>query len=182
MNWRWISLAALLAAIAIGYGAFHRRSGAPIAAGAAPPQPGYYLNSAIITQTQQDGSIGSQLIADRIEQRPSDDAIALEKVRVHYFQARDKEWILTAQRGLVPAESSIIELSGDVHLRPSDVERTFLRTEALAIDAERNVARALHRPTTVEFGGHRMTVQDFTADLDSEKVRMESVRGAYESR
>lgn len=180
MNWRWISLAALLAAFVIGYGAWNKRRSETIAADAAPPQPGYYLNDAIITQTQRDGSLGSQLIAERIEQRTSDDAITLQKVRVHYFQAADKEWILTAQRGLVPAESSIIQLSGDVHLRPSDVERTFLRTEALAVDAERNIARAVNRPTTLEFGGHRMTVQNFTADLNTEKVRMESVRGAYD--
>lgn len=181
MNWRWISLSAVLAAFVVGYGAYNRRNAGEIAAGAPPPQPGYYLNDAIITQMQSDGTVGSQLIADRIEQRRDDDSINLQKVRVHYYQAADREWILTAQRGLVPAESSVIQLFGDVHLRPSDVERTFLRTEALAIDAERNVAQAVNRPTMVEFGGHRMTVQDFSADLNTEKLRMESVRGAYES-
>ena len=56
MNWRWISLAALLAALVIGYGALVDRNPAPTTNDAQAEQPGYYLQDAVITQTQQDGS------------------------------------------------------------------------------------------------------------------------------
>ena len=182
MNWRWVSIAALLAALAIGYGAFNKRASRPVASDRTPAQPGYYLNDAIITQTQGDGSIGIRLVAERIEQRPGDDAIAIENVRVNYFQAPQKEWVLTAQRGLVPADSRIVHFAGDVELRPSDVPHAFLRTDALAIDTERNIARSVDAPAQLTFGQHTLTVQDFTADLNTEKLRMESVHGAYDSR
>ena len=57
MNWRWISLAALLGALVIGYGALVDRSPEPAASSGQADQPGYYLQDAVITQTQPDGSV-----------------------------------------------------------------------------------------------------------------------------
>jgi LPS export ABC transporter protein LptC len=180
MNWRWISIAALLAALVVGYGAFNNRSGSQVTSRETPPQPGYYLNDAIISETQSDGSVGIRLVASHIEQRASDDAIALSNVHVNYFQAAGKEWLLTAQRGLVPAESRIVQFAGDVELRPADASNAFLRTERLAIDTERNVAYGLDSPVAMRFGQHALTVQNFTADLNTEKLRLESVNGRSE--
>jgi lipopolysaccharide export system protein LptC len=161
----------------IGYGAFNKRADLPVTSREAPPQPGYYLHDAVITETQKDGSVGIRLVASRIEQRASDDAIALTGVHVNYFQAADKEWLLTAQRGLVPADSRIVQFSGDVQLRPADASNAYLHTEKLAIDTERNVAYGLDSPVAMRFGQHALTVQHFTADLNTEKLRMESVNG-----
>jgi LPS export ABC transporter protein LptC len=179
MNWRWVTLAALLAALGIVYGAFIKRDPSSMTTGDAPPQPGYYVNDAIITQTQKDGSLGARFVAERIEQRPSDDAIAITNVRVNYFLAPPREWILTAERGVVPADSQTVQLMGAVELRPSDAPNAFLRTDALEIDMERNVARGLESPTKIRFGPHTLTARTFTADLETEKVHMESINGAY---
>lgn len=179
MNWRWVTLTALLAALAIGYGALNKRDPASLTTSDAPPQPGYYVNDAVIMQTQKDGSLGARFVAERIEQRPSDDAIAITNVRVNYFQAPPREWILTAERGVVPADSQTVQLMGAVELRPSDAPNAFLRTDALEIDMERNVARGLESPTTIRFGPHTLTGRTFTADLETEKVQMESINGAY---
>src|SRR5262245_13442405 len=103
MNWRWISLAALLAALVIGYGALVERNPAPTANDAQAEQPGYYLQDAVITQTQENGSVSLRLIANRIEQRRRDDSIELQTVRVNYFQSPQREWLLTARQGFVPA-------------------------------------------------------------------------------
>lgn len=181
MNWRWVSLAALLAALVIGYGAFNDRTDSSMIGAATPPQPGYYLHDAIITETQQDGSLGMRLIAELIEQRPSDDAITLSGVRVNYFHAPGRQWALSAHRGVVPADSRIVHLMGDVVLRPADSPDSLLRTEALTIDTGRNIAYADNSPVDVQFGQHAMTVQSFTADLTSEKVRLESVNGRFKS-
>lgn len=180
MNWRWALLAGLLAALAVGYNVINGRGSKPETPAAAPPQPGYYLNDAVITQTQPDGSFGVRLTAQRIEQQPSDKAIAMADVRVDYFQAAGKEWVLTAQRGLAPADSRIVHFVGDVELRPKNAPDAYLRTDALTIDTERNIARAARSPATLKFGQHTLTVQSFTVDLNTEKLRMESPRGAYD--
>lgn len=180
MNWRWISLAALLAALVIGYGALVQRNPAPAANNGQAERPGYYLQDAIITQTQQDGSIGLRLVANRIEQQHVDDSISLDTVRVNYFQSPEHEWLLTARRGSVPANFRVVQLFGDVELRPADAQPTaLLRTESMAIDTQSNVAYSLSSPVQLRFGEYAMTVKNFRADLNSEKIRLESVHGRF---
>ncbi|HEX7117057.1 MAG TPA: LPS export ABC transporter periplasmic protein LptC [Steroidobacter sp.] len=180
MNWRWISLSALLAALVIGYGALSGRGTRPLRSQAPPEQPGYYLEDAVITQTQQDGSLELKLEAERIEQQRNDDSIALHGVRAEYFESPERQWQLSAQRGLVPANSRILHLAGNVELRPADSATTFLRTDALAIDPEKNIAYSTSSPVSLRFGQHTMTVNSFRADLSNETIRLESVDGRFE--
>lgn len=181
MNWRWISLAALLAALVIGYGALVERNPAPTANGSQAEQPGYYLQDAVITQTQKDGSVSLRLIANRIEQRRRDDSIELQTVRVNYFQSPEREWLLTARRGFVPASFNVVQLYGDVELRPADAQPTaFLRTDAMAIDTQTDVAYSIASPVHLRFGQNAMVVKKFRADLNSEKIRLESVHGRFD--
>jgi len=185
MNWRWISLAALLGALVIGYGALVERSPTPTSNNAQAEQPGYYLQDAVITQTQKDGSLGLRLIADHIEQRGNDN-ITLKTVRVNFFQSSTeqsapREWLLSARQGLVPANFRVVQLFGDVVLRPADAQPTaFLRADALAIDTQTNIAYSTSSPVHVRFGGHSMVVKSFRADLTNEKVRLESVNGRFD--
>ena len=185
MNWRWISLAALLGALVIGYGALVERNPAPAASDTQAEQPGYYLQDAVITQTQKDGSVGLRLIADHIAQQGNDN-ITLDTVRVNYFQSSpgesaQREWLLSARQGLVPANSRVVQFSGDVVLRPADAQPTaFLRADALAIDTQTNIAYSTASPVHVRFGGHSMVVKSFRADLSNEKVRLESVNGRFD--
>jgi LPS export ABC transporter protein LptC len=187
MNWRWISLAALLGALVVGYGALVERSPSPSANAAQAEQPGYYLQDAVITQTQPNGSVSLRLIANRIEQRHGDDeSITLDTVRVNYFQSSagqsaPREWLLSARQGLVPANFRVVQLFGDVVLRPADAQPTaLLRADALAIDTQTNVAYSTSSPVHVRFGGHSMVVKSFRADLNDEKVRLESVNGRFD--
>jgi LPS export ABC transporter protein LptC len=181
MNWRWISLAALLAALVIGYGALIERNPAPAASSEQAEQPGYYLTDAVITQTQKDGSLSLRLIANRIEQQRRDDSIELQTVRVNYFQSPEREWLLTARQGFVPANFRVVQLSGDVELRPANALPTaFLRTDAMAIDTQTNIAYSTSSPVHLRFGQHAMVVKNFRADLSNEKLRLESVNGRFE--
>ncbi len=181
MNWRWVSLTALLGALVIGYGTLVERGTAPVASGEPPPQPGYYLKDAVITETQADGSLKMRLIAERIEQQPQDDAIVLSAVRATYFQAPDRQWALSARHGFVPGDSRIVNLQGDVELRPVDAtEATFLRADALTVDTDKNTAYSTSSPVNIRFGQHAMTVKSFVADLSSEKIRLESADGRYQ--
>lgn len=186
MNWRWVSLAAALAAIVIGAGAFMDNDDTPMTVREMPEQPGYYLKDAVILRTRQNGSPGIELIARRIDQRLSQpargEAITMESVRVNYFGQEDWQWALTAQSGEVPPNSRIVQLEGEVELRPLAAEATnsFLRTNELAIDTEKNLAYSTRSPVHVRFGQHSMTVKRLRADLRGEKLRLETVNGRFD--
>lgn len=185
MNWSWISLAAALAAIVIGYGAFMDNDATPMANQELPEQPGYYLKDAVILRTREDGSPGIELIARRIQQRltrsTQGEAITMESVRVNYFGEKDWQWELTAQQGEVPPNSRIVHLQGDVELRPLEgATDSFLRTDELAIDTEKNLAYSTRSPVQIRFGQHAMTVKSLRADLNSEKLRLETVNGRFD--
>jgi LPS export ABC transporter protein LptC len=182
VTWRWISLAALLAALVIGYGALMRSAPEEEASEAELEQPGYYLNQAVIRQTREDGSLDLRLIADRIEQQRTDDSITMRTVRVDYFQSPQQNWLLSANEGIVPASSRVVHLRGDVELKPANADSTSasLRTDALAIDTQRGIAYSTSSPVRIRFGQHELTVKSFRADLNKEKIRLESVNGRLE--
>lgn len=185
MNWRWVSLAAALAAIVIGYGAFVDSGGTPTASHELPEQPGYYLKDAVILRTREDGSPGIELIARRIQQRLSQpergEAITMESVRVNYFGTEDWQWALTADTGLVPPNSRVVQLEGNVELRSlAGNSNAFLRTDELSIDTEKNLAYSTRSPVRMRFGQHSMTVKSLRADLTSEKLRLETVNGRFD--
>lgn len=182
MSWRWISIAASLAALVAVFGALvdHDSSSDK---DDTPPPPGYYLKDAIITQTQVDGSPDMRLIASRIDQQRTDQSIRLQTVQVDYLKIPERHWILTSERGEIPENSQIVQFSGNVELRPADTKPlTFLRTEALTIDIQNNVAYTTTSPVQVRLGSNSMTVRKLVADLKTEKVRLESVRGQLGSR
>ena len=178
MSWRWISIAALLGAVVIGFGVLSGDRSDNSISEALPEQPAYFLKDAIITQTDESGAPSIKLVANRIDQRPNDDSIVLHTVRVDYYKVPDKQWFLSADRGMVPADSRTIQFDGDVKLRPIDgPASTVLETEEISIDTERNLAYTTTSPTSVRFGNYTMNVKRFEADLKTEKVKVESVRG-----
>jgi LPS export ABC transporter protein LptC len=185
MSWRWVSLAAALAAIVIAYGAFVNDGSTPMASHEMPEQPGYYLKDAVILRTREDGSPGIELIARRIQQRLSrpqqGEAITMESVRVNYFGKQDWQWALTAQSGLVPPNSRVVQLEGNVELRSLEGNaNAYLTTNELSIDTEKNIAYSTHSPVHMRFGQHSMTVKSLRADLTSEKLRLETVNGRFD--
>jgi LPS export ABC transporter protein LptC len=178
MSWRWIALAASLAALVSLYGALvDRNTSSDVDDDTAPP-PGYYLKDAVITQTQPDGSPNMRLVAARIEQQHKDDNILLNDVRLDYLKMPERHWVLTAEHGIVPSDSKIVEFSGKVDLHPSQSQQqTWLRTEALAVDTENNRAYTTQSPVAIRFGTYTMTVKRVDVDLTTEKVRLTSARG-----
>lgn len=183
MSWRWISIAALLAALVAGYATFMRHDPSDVLATEAPPQPGYFLKDAIITQTEKDGRPGIRLVAEHIDQKNLQGTIHLSTVQVDFLRTVNQQWMLTAREGFVPMGSRVIQFSGDVHLRPIDsTTNAYLRTDALAIDTERNVAYSTQSPVDIRFGRVAMRVKRFEADLNTEKVKLESIRSRSEGR
>lgn len=187
MNWRWVSLAAALAAVVIGYGTLVERTPPPTI-GEAPPQPGYYLRDALVTRFNEDGAPGMVLSARHIEQSYSDgrrnERIALEDVHMDYYagtEATANAWALTARHGEVPAESQVVHLSGEVQLRSLDPRSdALLTTDSLAIDTATNVAYSTSSPVSLRFGPHTLTVKSLRADLNQEQLQLEDVHGRFD--
>jgi LPS export ABC transporter protein LptC len=181
MNWRWIFIAALLGALAIGYGAWNRRDATPGFLSAVPERPKYYLRNAVITETQEDGSVVSQLAAARIEMQPATEDLSMQNVNLHYHQSSQQEWRMTAERGFRAGNSPVIELAGNVLLRPADGDaRDALSAEELAIDTQREIAYSTSSPVRIRHGNHAILVDSFRFDMKDEKLHMKSVQGQYE--
>jgi LPS export ABC transporter protein LptC len=100
---------------------------------------------------------------------------------VNYFGKEDWQWALSAKSGEVPPNSRIVHLEGDVELRPLSgaAPNSFLRTDELAIDTEKNIAYSTRSPVQMRFGQHSMIVKSLRADLNSEKLRLETVNGRF---
>lgn len=187
MNWRWVSVAAALAAVVIGYGTLVERTPPP-SIGEAPPQPGYYLKDALVTRFNEDGSPGMVLSARHIEQRysagRSNERITLEEVHMDYYTGTETTggaWALTAHHGEVPADSQVVHLSGDVQLRSLDEGNdALLTTASLAIDTATNVAYSTSSPVSLRFGPHTLSVKSLRADLDQEQLQLEDVHGRFD--
>lgn len=182
MSWRWISITALLAALVVGFSALSGRDADQENVTQTSEQPAFYAKDAVLLQTQADGSPQLRLIASRIDQQVADDSIALRNVHVDYLNVPEKLWVLTAERGVVPANSHMITFSGNVELRPADVgENAFLRTNEITVDTDRDLAYTTESPTSMRYGRYALQIKRLEADLKTEIVKLEAVNGRSEN-
>lgn len=183
MIWRGFIVLALLLLTALSLLVSRRdRSDAPERSRREPPQPGYYMTDAEITEMGTNGAPVYHVTAQRIVQDPSDLGIRLENLRLGYRAALEREWTLTADTGFVPPGSKTIDLVGDVEITGLPVESEIpavIRTERLSLDTEANIATTRARVDIV-WGGRRLTTLGLRADLKAEKLQLESgVHGRF---
>jgi LPS export ABC transporter protein LptC len=181
MNWRWVAFTALIGALIVSYGVLtgNRRDIAPTSVSL--QRLGYYMNDAVITETTLEGNPRLKLDARTIRQDPEDDNVALFDVRLDYVSIPDQHWVLTAERGSVPANSHTVTLAGNVTLRQLDTQPgATLRTPSVSVNTDTNIARSSD-PVSIELGNHSVLARGFTADLKAERVRLESqVHGRFQ--
>jgi len=114
---------------------------------------GYYVRDARLTGTGPDGALLYRVSAASGEQALADGTITMEKVTVDYEPGAEVPWTLRAERGQIPPDRNIIQLSGDVTAvtaaRPADAgDRSresaaplLIRTDYLELDPEAYIAR-----------------------------------------
>lgn len=183
MIWRGFIVFALLLLAALSLLVSRRdRNDAPEVARREPPQPGYYMSDAEITEMGENGTPVYRVTAERIVQDPTDLGIHLANLKLGYRAALEREWTLTADTGFVPPGSKTIDLQGNVEITGLPVESEIpavIRTERLALDTETNVATTKARVDIV-WGGRRLTTFGLKADLKAEKLQLESgVHGRF---
>lgn len=183
MIWRaFVVLAVLLVGVLSVF--IGRRGAEPESAAPSrePPQPGYYINGARITELGPDGQPLYRLEADSIVQDPRDLSIALKDVKATYRAETGRDWVLTAATGAVPPESKTIEFAGDVRVvgQPEgSSEVGVIRTEKLSLDTQTDLAYTPSR-VDIEWGARRLSAVGLQADLKAERLRLESaVHGRF---
>lgn len=176
MNSRWFWFVAVLGALAVTYAVLTHDDTRSTPADTRAPQPGYYLQDAVIVETGPDGKPRVKLAARAIAQNAMDNSIGLTDVRVDYTGDTDKHWLLTAQKGYVPPDSQSIDFAGDVQIQDVTTQKESTpraTTDHLELDMRKNVART-DAPVQIMFGPHELSARGLWADLKGETLRLES--------
>jgi len=181
--WRiFIACALVLVAVVSLFNKQRQPAGDATTAPVEPPQPGYYMKRARITEMSPDGVPLYRVEAERIEQDPADAGIRLEQLILTYRTPESRDWTLTAARGFVPPDSRTLNLAGNVRIvgQPvAEMQPAVVHTERLTIDTESNVASTRDR-VDIEWGNRRLSTMGLVADFKAERLRLESaVHGRF---
>jgi len=145
-------------------------------------QPGYFLTGATITDTAQDGSPRVRIRAARIEQNPADNSVELTTLNLTYNTDGERDWVVTADHGVVPEATKIVHLDGNVRIHGSVADagpEAVIETPTLDFDSEHSTART-DDDVRVVMGTRTLTARGLNADLKQHRVRLESrVHGQF---
>ena len=138
---------------------------------------GYYLKSARILGTGEDGSLLYEIDAAYAEQEAKD-RIEFTEVRIRYSPQSDVPWVVHADEATLREGSPRIALRGHVRaLGNSGDDETEIRTQYLELDPERFVAETDER-VQIRIGARSLTATGMLASLNENKVELKSnVRG-----
>jgi len=120
--------------------------------------------------------------AERIEQRPADNSVVLSTLHLTYSGAQVHDWVVTAEHGVVPEDSKVIRLSGNVQIRGAVGEggpEAIIETPTLDFDTEQSIANT-NDEVRVVMGTRALTARGLNADLKQHRVQLESrVHGQF---
>ena len=176
---RLLTAAAVLAAIALGYGLLAGEED-EVEVASADEDRGYYVNRATLTEFGPDGAPRIVLHADSIEQRLSDQSVLLSQLILDYTTSGSGPWTVTADQGRMPSTAKSLLLSGDVQVTGAQ-ERggAVIRTDQLAYDTTTSVIQTAE-PVSVQLGKHRLEGRGLRVVLNDSTLRLESnVHGRF---
>jgi LPS export ABC transporter protein LptC len=83
---------------------------------------GYYLRGARMLGTDASGRGVYRILADRLEERPNEERLLLDRVQIEYHPAGELPWVITAGSGSATRDHSELELKDGVEIRsqPTD--------------------------------------------------------------
>ena len=140
---------------------------------------GYYLKSARILGTAENGSLLYEIEADHAEQR-ADKRIDFSDVRIRYSPESNIPWTVNADEATLREDSPRIVLRGHVRATSagdSDDEETEIRTQYLELDPDRFVAETDQR-VQIRIGARSLTATGMLASLQDDRIELKSnIRG-----
>jgi len=83
---------------------------------------GYYLRGARMLGTDESGRLAYKILADRLDERPGEERLLLERVQIDYHPPDQMPWVITAGSGSATRDHSEIELADgvDIQSQPTD--------------------------------------------------------------
>ncbi len=181
MSPRTLTLIILLTAAALGSW-YLARSNRPVESTVVPydaPHQGYYLKSARILGTDEDGSLLYEIEAAEAHQEARD-RIEFTDVRVRYSPDSEIPWVVHADAATLREGNPRIALRGHVRAvgrSGDDGQDTEIRTQYLEFDPERYVAETDER-VQIRIGARSLTATGMLASLNDNTVELKSnVRG-----
>jgi LPS export ABC transporter protein LptC len=176
---RLLTVSAVLAAIALGYGLFAGEED-EVEVTSADDDRGYYVTRATLTEFGPDGAPRIVLHAESIEQRLSDESVLLSDLTLDYTTPGSGQWKVTADRGRMPSAATSLLLSGDVQVTGEEARGgAVIRTDQLAYDTTTSVIQTAE-PVSVQLGTHRLEGRGLRVVLNDGTLRLESnVNGRF---
>ena len=140
---------------------------------------GYYLKSARILGTGENGDLLYEIDAERAEQQ-TDKRIQFTDVRIRYSPGSAIPWTVNADAATLSEDSPRITLRGHVRATSnadSAENETEIRTQYLELDPERFVAETDQR-VQIRIGARSLTATGMLASLNDDRIELKSnVRG-----
>ncbi len=142
---------------------------------------GYYMLGPRLTGTGTSGDIIYRISADTAQQSLEDGGITLESVRMAYDPGTEIPWSLVADRGIIPPDGKVIQLTGNVIAtseREGQAPTRFL-TEHLEVDPDLFIART-EQKVTIDNAGSRIYATGMQAWFREDRLQLASnVNGKY---
>ncbi len=146
-------------------------------------QTGYYLRDATLTEFDESGRVRVEVSARLATENPALKTIELETVTVNYHPEAGQRWRVTSDRGHLPPEHDLVDLSGNVVMtgeREGLAEPAVVRSDELTLEVEGQIART-DGPVTLSLGRHGISATGLVANLKAETLRLESgVNGRFQ--
>jgi LPS export ABC transporter protein LptC len=142
---------------------------------------GYYLRSARILGTGEDGQLLYELQAREAEQLGADQ-VSFTDVRLNYSPQSDVPWTVNADTATIHADEQRVQLEGHVIAISREGfsgNDTEIRTQYLEIHPEEFIAETDER-VQIRIGARSLTATGMLASLKDNQVKLKSnVRGKF---
>lgn len=141
-----------------------------------PAQQGYYLQGAVIRETDENGEFSHRLVAERVEQFDEDSQIEFVGLRVEYLPDDESRWNVYALAATAPASRDTFDLKEDVRLNFASndgLNEVVIETTVLHLDTE-NARVETDRPISITNlrTGSVTTATGLELDLDSREMKL----------
>jgi LPS export ABC transporter protein LptC len=175
---------AVLAALAVATWLYSRVP--PSAAHLVPAEGaeplGYYLRSASMLGTDEQGRVAYRIMADNLEELPELERLKLEGVRIEYLPAEADHWLISAAAGTAPKDNSELTLNGQVTLRSeprNGGQRVLIAADTLTFFPQSSSAES-DGPVSISVGEWHIEAGKLRTHLKGDVVELESkVHGKF---
>lgn len=136
---------------------------------------GFYLKSARILGTDIEGRLLYEIVADFVEQKPSNE-IAMQNVLISYTTGSQVPWTINADEATISEDQSLVRLSGHVIAVSNagfEGQVTEIRTPHLDIEPMTYTAQTDSR-VQIRIGSRSLTATGMLALLQENQLQLRS--------